>query len=119
MLQFTAAVLGSNFGLALQMEHGLGQRLPKALANGLGLARSQTEAGATIEEAAGVWVLLAVPLLVAGLVRLRGWGPRGWLRAAAWAGAWVSGLAFFGLAVFSAWVWATSAAVPHSCRTPR
>jgi hypothetical protein len=43
--------------------------------------------------AAGVWVLLAVPLLVAGLVWLRGWRPRNWLRAAAWAGAWVAGLA--------------------------
>ncbi len=43
--------------------------------------------------AAGVWVLLAVPLLVAGFVRLRGWRPRNWRRAAAWAGAWVAGCA--------------------------
>src|ERR1700683_1052904 len=29
-----------------------------------------------------VWVLLSVPLLIAGFVRLRGWGPRNWLRVA-------------------------------------
>jgi len=58
--------------------------------------------------AAGVWVLLAVPLLVAGFVRLRGWRLRNWLRAAAWAGAWVAGFALMGLAVFSALAWANS-----------
>lgn len=40
-----------------------------------------------------VWVLLSVPLLVAGLVRLRGWRPRNWLRVAGWAGSWMAGLA--------------------------
>jgi hypothetical protein len=39
------------------------------------------------------WVLLPVPLLVAGFVRLRGWRPRNWLRVAGWAGSWVAGLA--------------------------
>ncbi len=39
-----------------------------------------------------VWVLLSVPVLVAGLVRLRGWRPRNWLRVAGWAGSWVAGL---------------------------
>jgi hypothetical protein len=39
------------------------------------------------------WVLLSVPLLVAGFVRLRGWRPRNWLRVAAFAGSWVAGLA--------------------------
>ena len=62
--------------------------------------------------AAGVWVLVAVPLLVAGLVRVRGWGPRNWLRAAAWAGAWVTGFALFGLAVFSGWAWASGSGAP-------
>jgi hypothetical protein len=56
--------------------------------------------------AAGVWLLLAVPLLAAGFVRLRGWMPRNWLRAAAWAGAWVTGFALIGLGMFSAWAWA-------------
>ena len=41
--------------------------------------------------AAVAWVLLAVPLLVAGFIRLRGWRPRHWRRTAAWAGAWVAG----------------------------
>jgi hypothetical protein len=39
------------------------------------------------------WLLLSVPLLVAGFVRLRGWRPRNWLRVAGWAGSWVAGLA--------------------------
>jgi hypothetical protein len=39
------------------------------------------------------WVLLSVPLLVAGFVRLRGWRPGNWLRVAGWAGSWVAGLA--------------------------
>jgi hypothetical protein len=49
--------------------------------------------------AAGVWLLLAVPLLVAGFVRLRGWRPRNWRPAAAWAGAWVAGSALMVVAV--------------------
>jgi hypothetical protein len=43
--------------------------------------------------AAGVWILLAVPLLLAGFVRLRGWRRRNWVRAAEWAGAWFAGFA--------------------------
>ena len=39
------------------------------------------------------WVLLPLPLLVAGFVRLRGWRPRNWLRVAGWAGSWAAGLA--------------------------
>ena len=39
------------------------------------------------------WPLLAVIVLVAGFARLRGWRRRNWLRAAAWAGAWVAGIA--------------------------
>ncbi len=39
------------------------------------------------------WGLLSGPLLVAGFVRLHGWRPRNWLRAAAWAGSWVVGVA--------------------------
>jgi hypothetical protein len=37
---------------------------------------------------------LPIPLLIAGFVRFRGWRPRNWLRIAAWAGAWIAGLAF-------------------------
>ncbi len=39
-----------------------------------------------------VWMLLPIPVLVAGFVRLRGWRPRNWLRAAGWTGSWVAGL---------------------------
>jgi hypothetical protein len=41
--------------------------------------------------AAAAWVLLTVPLLLAGFVRLRGWRRRNWLRTAVWAGVWVAG----------------------------
>src|SRR5215469_14247060 len=40
-----------------------------------------------------VWPLLAVLVLVAGFVRVRCWRRRNWLRAAAWAGAWIAGIA--------------------------
>lgn len=63
--------------------------------------------------AAGVWILLAVPLLVAGFVRLRGWRPRNWLRAAAWVGAWVAGFALMGLALFSALAWEDGSGAPN------
>jgi hypothetical protein len=48
------------------------------------------DVGVTTEVA---WVLLSGPLLVAGFVRLRGWRPRNWLRAAGWAASWAAGLA--------------------------
>jgi hypothetical protein len=38
------------------------------------------------------WLALAIPVLIAGLRRLLGW-PGKRLMAAAWAGAWVTGLA--------------------------
>ena len=59
--------------------------------------------------AATAWILLAVPLLLAGFVRLRGWRPRNWPRTAAWAGAWVAGWA---LVVLVAVVGAFGADVP-------
>ena len=40
-----------------------------------------------------VWPLLAVLVLVAGFVRLRGWRWRNSRRVAAWAGAWAAGIA--------------------------
>ena len=40
-----------------------------------------------------IWPLLTVIVLVAGFVRLRGWRRRNWLRAAAWTGVWVAGIA--------------------------
>jgi len=47
------------------------------------------------------WALLSLPVLVAGLVRLRGWRPRNWLRTAGWAGSWVAGFALMNQA--TAW----------------
>lgn len=42
--------------------------------------------------AAVAWLVLTIPVLVGGLIRLRGWRPRKRLRAATCGGAWVVGL---------------------------
>jgi hypothetical protein len=39
------------------------------------------------------WLALPIPVLIAGFIRLRGWRRGSWLRAAAWAGAWIAGVA--------------------------
>ena len=39
------------------------------------------------------WPLMAVIVLVAGFVRVRGWRWRNWRRVAGWAGAWFAGIA--------------------------
>jgi hypothetical protein len=39
------------------------------------------------------WLALPIPVVIAGFIRLRGWRPANWLRATAWAGAWVAGVA--------------------------
>jgi hypothetical protein len=44
------------------------------------------------------WVLLAVPVLAAGLAQLRAWTAASMARAGAWAGAWAAGLALMFLA---------------------
>ena len=44
---------------------------------------------------------LPIPLLIAGFIRLRGWRPGNWFRAAAWAGAWIAGFAL----MYQAGVW--------------
>ena len=44
------------------------------------------------------WLALPLPVLIAGIIRLRGWRPANWLRAAAWAGAWIAGAALLSLA---------------------
>jgi hypothetical protein len=44
------------------------------------------------------WVLLAMPVLAAGLVELRAWRAASIPRAGAWAGAWATGLALMFLA---------------------
>jgi len=38
-------------------------------------------------------LVLPIPALIAGFIRLRGGRPRSWLRIAAWAGAWIAGFA--------------------------
>jgi hypothetical protein len=47
------------------------------------------------------WVALLIPVLVTGLIRLRGWRPGNGLRAAAWVGAWTAGFAL----MYQANVW--------------
>ncbi len=48
--------------------------------------------------ALAVWVALPLPVGIAGLIRFRGWRAANWLRAAAWAGAWIAGAALLALA---------------------
>lgn len=48
--------------------------------------------------ALAVWVALSLTMPVAGFIRLRGWRPANWLRAAAWAGAWIAGAVLLELA---------------------
>jgi hypothetical protein len=45
------------------------------------------------------WGLLSAPLLVAGVVRLRGWRRRNWIRVAAWAASWAGGVVLMAQAV--------------------
>jgi hypothetical protein len=47
------------------------------------------------------WLALPLPVLVAGVVRLRGWRPPNRLRTAAWVGAWVAGIGL----MYQAEVW--------------
>ena len=44
------------------------------------------------------WLALLTSVPIAGFIRLRGWRPRNWLRAAAWAGGWIAGVALLSLA---------------------
>jgi hypothetical protein len=48
-----------------------------------------------------VWVALTIPVLVAGLIQIRGWKPGKRIGVAAWAGAWVAGLVLMVLV----WEW--------------
>jgi hypothetical protein len=64
----------------------------------------------TIVLAFTAFLALPVPALVAGFIRLRGWRRGNWLRATAWASAWIAGVALAALA--SAW----SQYPLHSCR---
>jgi hypothetical protein len=47
------------------------------------------------------FLALPVPALIAGFIKLRGWRRGNWLRAAAWAGAWIAGAGLLALA--NAW----------------
>jgi hypothetical protein len=46
------------------------------------------------------WVALPLPVFIAGFIRLRGWRRGSWLRAVAWAGAWIAGAVLLGLASY-------------------
>jgi len=84
------------------------------------------------------WVALPLPVFIAGFIRLRGWRPASWLRAVAWAGAWIAGavllklaqalgnsagVSWGELAVCAAWLllgtvmtWILAAPAPHRAR---
>ena len=47
------------------------------------------------------WLALALPVLIAGFIRLPGWRRGNWLRASAWASTWIAGVAL--LAQADAW----------------
>jgi len=50
-----------------------------------------------IAPAVAVFCAALIPAPIAGFIRLRGWRRGNWLRATAWAGAWIAGLALFWL----------------------
>jgi hypothetical protein len=58
---------------------------------GIGAGPAAVQIAAVLASAA--WLALPLPVLIAGFIRLRGWRPANWLRAAAWAGAWIAGAA--------------------------
>jgi len=62
--------------------------------------------------ATAVWLALPIPVLIAGFIRLRGWRRGNWLRAAAWAGAWIAGAAL--MAQASAWGQYPEGSCPNS-----
>jgi len=62
--------------------------------------------------AAYAWLALPLPVLIAGFIRLRGWRRGNWLRAAAWAGAWIAGAAL--MAQASAWGQYPEGSCPNS-----
>jgi len=49
--------------------------------------------------ALAAWVALPLPVFIAGFIRLRGWRRGKWLRAVAWAGAWMAGAVLLELAL--------------------
>ena len=46
-----------------------------------------------VDLASIAWLALPLPVLIGGFIRLRGWRRGNWLRAAAWASAWLAGAA--------------------------
>lgn len=66
-----------------------------------GLSATPVAVQITVTLAAVAWLALLTPVPIAGLIRLRGWRRGNWLRAAAWAGAWIAGAAL--MAQASAW----------------
>ena len=55
--------------------------------------------------AAVVWILLAIPVLVAGLARFGRTKPRDGIRSWAWVGSWIAGVALMSLALIAAGGW--------------
>jgi hypothetical protein len=61
------------------------------------------------------FLALPLPALIAGFIRLRGWRRANWLRAAAWASAWIAGIGLLALA--SAWGQYPLHSCPHMPQT--
>jgi hypothetical protein len=58
------------------------------------------------------WLALALPVLIGGFIRLPGWRRGKWLRASAWAGTWIAGVAL--LAQAGAWGQYPEGSCPNS-----
>lgn len=46
-----------------------------------------------ISIAGWAWLVLTIPVMIGGLIRLGGWRRGNWLRASAWVGTWIAGVA--------------------------
>jgi hypothetical protein len=71
----------------------------------IGISAGPAAVQITAVLASAAWLALPLPVLIAGFIRLGGWRWANWLRAVAWAGAWIAGPALLWLA----FAWGNSA----------
>lgn len=77
-----------------------------------GLSATPVAVQITVNLAQVAFLALLLPVLIAGFIRLGGWRRGNWLRAAAWAGAWIAGAAL--MAQAGAWGLYPEQSCPHS-----